>query len=205
MRKWQRVAGYHFLIDTSYRSYEIVPISPKTFTKDPFIQTTEITIFLFPPSFNDPFVLDHWLLTERIKKMGNNVRNKKMNKGEKETFDPFVIYILDVQLLIRANGGRWLSTKSRNNSNYLQSRATFSNRFELRAATRFNEINRYHPFHFDQLFEFLPSNQRSKLFFFRTLYVKWIFFGIMVGKFFLAPMTQHFLRLPNIYEISIGF
>lgn len=99
------------------------------------------------------------------KKMGNNVRNKKMNKGEKETFDPFVIYILDVQLLIRANGGRWLSTKSRNNCNYLQDRATFSNRFELRAATRSNEINRYHPFHFGQLLEFLPSNQRSKLLF----------------------------------------
>lgn len=99
------------------------------------------------------------------KKMRNNVRNKKTDNGEKETFDPFVIYILDVQLLIRANGGRWLSTKSRNNSNYLQDRATFSNRSELRAATRSNEINRYHPFHFDQLLEFLPSNQRSRLFF----------------------------------------
>lgn len=103
------------------------------------------------------------------KKIGNNVKNKKMYKGEKETFDPFVIYILDVQLLIRANGGRWLSTKSRNNSNYLQDRATFSNRFELRAATRSNEINRYHPFHFGQLLEFLPSNQRSKLFFLNSI------------------------------------
>lgn len=107
---------------------------------------------IFQPSFRPRSSATN----RKNKKIENNVRNKKMYKGEMETFDPFVIYILDVQLLIRANGGRWLSTKSRNNSNYLQDRATFSNRFELRAATRSNEINRYHPFHFGQLLEFLP-------------------------------------------------
>lgn len=119
------------------------------------------------------------------KKMGNNVRNKKMDKGEKETFDPFVIYILDVQLLIR---GRWLSTKSRNNCNYLQDRATFSNRFELRASSchslqRNQSVPSFPLWPVACVFAVESTIQAP---FFWILYVKWIFFGIMVGRFFNA-------------------